>query len=388
MIKMRYIRLTILLVITIICCLFAVWWLAGLTAVTAIIYAMFAFNSSVALFILKRKALSTSLAFLAVVLLAVCVKLFFVKLYHIPSDSMQPTLIPGDKIVVNKLSYGPLLPKSPFEIPLVNIAMYFNKKARERAGENWWGNARLKGFSAPQRGDVMVFIAPIKSRENFVKRCAALPGDTLQVEGGIVKVNGNAILNNKLQLNSIVYSRTDDLLVSDNYLVKQQGKSNGEQSTYHGIVTSAEKERWLGAGLADSVLINAIEPDTLKKCFPRSPLFNWSIDYFGPLVIPQAGMTIELNDSTFALYRKAINQLDGANISKNENGFLINGQAADSYTFNNNFYFMLGDNRHYSGDSRMWGFVPEYSIIGKANLVLWSFYGKSFNNGRVFKPVK
>lgn len=385
---MRYIVLVLLLIVTLLCCVFSVWWLTVISILVLLIWAMFAFKSPAAQYISKKKILSNTLTILAVVVLAVFIKLFFVEVYHIPSDSMQPTLIPGDKIMVSKLNYGPLLPNSPFEIPLVNIAVYFNKKARERAGENWWGNARLKGFSAPQRGDVMVFIAPIKSRENFVKRCAALPGDTLQIEGGIVKVNGNAILNNKLQLNSIVYSGSDELLVSDNYLAKQQDKSNGEQSTYLGIVTSAEKEGWLGAGLADSVLINTIEPDTLKKCFPRSPLFNWSIDYFGPLVVPQAGMTIELNDSTFALYRKAINQLDGANISKNENGFLINGQATDSYTFNNNFYFMLGDNRHYSGDSRMWGFVPEYSIIGKAKVVLWSFYGKSFNSPRFFVVIK
>ena len=158
----KYLLIAFLLIATLLCCIYTVWWLAGISAMALLIGAIFAFKRPAAQYISKKKILSNTLTILAVVLLAVFVKLFFVEVYHIPSDSMQPTLIPGDKIVVSKLNYGPLLPNSPFDIPLVNIAMFFNKKARERAGENWWGNARLKGFSAPQRGDVMVFIAPIK----------------------------------------------------------------------------------------------------------------------------------------------------------------------------------------------------------------------------------
>ena len=126
--------------------------------------------------------------------------------------------------------------------------------------------------------------------------------------------------------------------------------------------------------------------------FPKNNLFKWSIDNFGPLVVPAKGMKILLNEKNYILYNKVINVFEKSDITARDGIFFINGVSAASFTFSNNYYFMLGDNRHDSNDSRYWGFVPDANIIGKPVIVLFSFdpdeYGlKKFRWSRFLKKI-
>lgn len=137
----------------------------------------------------------------------------------------------------------------------------------------------------------------------------------------------------------------------------------------------------------DSVIIEINRPDTAYKTFPKDNRFPWSIDNFGPLVIPAKGMKFRLNEKNLILYRGIINRYEMASLTTKDSVCFVSGIKADSYTFKNNYYFMLGDNRHNSNDSRYWGFVPEQFIIGKAVLILFSKGEDGFRWKRLFKII-
>jgi len=124
-----------------------------------------------------------------VIILAVCLRIFVFEIYTIPSGSMVNTLFPGDKVVVCKLNYGAKLPRSPFEIPWLNVLFYLNKKARAKTDTTWWKYRRLPGFSEIHRDDIFVFQFPGNINEAFIKRCIALPGDTLRISSYDVYIN-------------------------------------------------------------------------------------------------------------------------------------------------------------------------------------------------------
>ena len=134
------------------------------------------------------------------------IRFFLIEVYQIPSDSMKDTLISGDKILVEKLTYGPRTPVSPFEVPWVNLFFYLNKNARTKIDSVWWGPGRLKGTGALRNGDVIVFRRPEKKEVYFIKRCIGLPGDTISITSGKVFINhhpiefGNGLIRNTYRL--------------------------------------------------------------------------------------------------------------------------------------------------------------------------------------------
>ncbi|MEN6453718.1 MAG: signal peptidase I, partial [Prolixibacteraceae bacterium] len=143
----------------------------------------------------KHKWLKTTGIFVGVFILAIVFRVFFIEIFSIPSGSMEDTLIPGDKVLVNKLAYGPKLPASPYEIPWINLIWYLQARADVYPDSVYWKYRRLSGFGSIKRNDVMVFIHPIWGGRNnfFIKRCVALPGDTLVIENGNIKVNGQLL---------------------------------------------------------------------------------------------------------------------------------------------------------------------------------------------------
>ncbi len=139
-----------------------------------------------------RKWVKTIFTFTGIFVIAILFRVFVIEIYSIPSGSMEDTLHPGDKVLVNKLVYGPKLPSSPYDIPWVNLIWYLQANASANIDSVYWQHRRLKGFSTIKRADVMVFSHPLWGGRNnfFIKRCVALPGDTLAIESGRVKING------------------------------------------------------------------------------------------------------------------------------------------------------------------------------------------------------
>ncbi len=345
----------------------------------------------------KLKWLKTLGTFVLIFFIAIFIRVFFIEIFSIPSGSMEDTLITGDKILVNKLTYGPELPRSPFEIPWINLFFYMNKEARADMDSLWWDSKRLSGYSRIKRGDVMVFRHPTWGRRDnyFVKRCVGLPGDLLQIKDADLKINGeNCKEQGYVKKRYGVWENNEELLfhIADSLEINIYGYGlhRGENKlTNELILNLRQKEILEEQTFIDSIISINIIKDSTTWLYPRENQFRWTIDNYGPILIPFKGMEIILDDFNYALYKRTINQLEGHKLTKSEGRFYLDGieMKMYTYTFKNNYYFMMGDNRNNSNDSRYWGLVPEEKIVGKASFVLFSNDWRGFKFNRLFSKI-
>jgi len=338
-------------------------------------------------------------AFLFALVVATIIRGVVFSAYAIPSGSMEGTELTGDYLFVSKFSYGARMPITLLSIPFTEPEIHGIK--------TYWSIIqlpyfRLPGFSEVKKRDIVVFNkpadadmgVPVDQRTTLIKRCQATPGDVLTIVNAQVFINGKAAPNApKAQTSYTVVTDGNDInpqaLQDLNIEVQQQLSTN----TYEMIIPTDSLSAFKSFSNIKSVTPYIAAFGTYDaEIFPHNPYFKWNLDNFGPITMPKKGWTIPLNDSTLALYRRAIETYEGNKVDTSGKEVLINGKKATAYTFKMNYYWMMGDNRHNSLDSRFWGYVPEDHIIGKAMITWFStdstkdiFHKIRWD--RVFKPI-
>ncbi len=342
---------------------------------------------------------------------ATLIRTFFFEAYTIPTGSMEGTMLVNDYLFVSKLSYGPRIPMTPLAVPLVHNTMPFTgTKSYTEAVQ--WKYHRIPGFGHVERNDVVVFnypcgdtvmaevpeqdyyqacraagrgrildkytiiTRPIDKKENYIKRCIGLPGDVLEIKNARVYINGAPnILYPHSKLNYLVRTNGSMPAVDDN--LEMTLMINNGQYIYNLANDQVDVIKKAPNVVSVDLFLNTPEgaspSDPAEWVFPLDTAnYKWNRDNFGPLTIPKEGATVDLTSHNISIYRRIIRNYEGNTLDEKDGKFLINGKETTSYTFKMDYYWMMGDNRHNSLDSRYWGFVPVDHVVGKAWFVWFS----------------
>lgn len=335
------------------------------------------------------------------VVAASIIRALFMEAYTIPTPSMEKSLLVGDFLFVSKFHYGPRMPQTPLAVPLAHNTLSGNTKSYL----DWikLPYYRLPGFSLVKRFDAVVFNwpddtvtgRPVDKKENYIKRCIGLPGDTISLVDGQVFIDGKAIETPENAMSS--YSITTRYPL-DKKTLKNIGLNYNLMQTPDGVLrnddhddvrlTSAEGTNFWATltklqnkqlkAMPEVISVdstpNPAGTGTHPSLFPH--LFDWNVDNYGPLWIPKEGGTITLDSINARIYGVCIKKYEGHTDYKVEGSkAYLGGKELKTYTFGINYYFMMGDNRHNSMDSRFWGFVPEDHVVGKA-VFIWMSWDK------------
>jgi signal peptidase I len=364
-------------------------------------------------------------AIIFAVVAATIIRVFFIEAYTIPTASMERSLLVGDFLFVSKVNYGARIPMTPIAFPFAHHTMPITGTKAYWDGVQWKFR-RLPGLSDIKRNDVVVFnypqgdtvaleqqdadyyqmvraegwqainsrytivSRPVDKRENYIKRCIGIAGDTISMSNGLVSVNGKREkLKMTGQISYEVTFKTPDVnpaIFEDlGFNISDDIRSTMTPNVYTFNGTEAMMNDVKKLDFVQSVKeFTAVPGEREGDIFPYDKNRNWNVDNFGPIIIPKKGWTVKLDSATMPLYERSIRIYEGNKLEKLGNGWLINGKPADSYTFKMDYYWMMGDNRHRSADSRYWGFVPEDHIVGKA-LFIWMSYD---TNGSFFSKIR
>ena len=279
---------------------------------------------------------------------------------------MEPALLPGDGILVSKIHYG----------PRIDLNSFFSSN-NEKIG------LRLPGVSEVKRGDIIVFNSPLDYSTNIVKRCVALPGDTLEIKNSRLFINNLPVRNiSTLFSFKVISSDTAsiDKFLSVFKISVDSSRFSQKKNIYYLSMSNLNAEKLSQIKGIDTILKITAPIIENGELFLKSPQINWTKENYGPLVIPKKGTQIILNNESLPMYA-AILKFEQKSIRFKQNAVYLNNKVITSYTLRNNYYFVMGDNRDHSYDSRWIGFIPYNLIIGKAVYIL-------FSEGRLFKKIE
>jgi signal peptidase I len=395
-------------------------------------------------------------ALIFAVIAVTLINIFLFQNYRIPTPSMEKSLLVGDHLFVSKLAYGPRMPNTPLAFPFTQNTMPMTK-GQSWSNLVLWKYKRLVGCGRVKNNDPIVFnfpagdtvvleetttsyyeivrrsardlrardiysgspakpegyymkiardeiksrytiiYRPVDRRDNYVKRCIGIPGDSLTIKEGVVSVNGKVVPENSTQQTTYVVQtngttinpkafermniyKSDQAMISGSAYLLPLTKSNAETIGRFSNVTEVAS-------------VVARKGEFAPHIFPYSAVYGWNEDNYGPIWIPAKGATVKLDTSNLCLYERIIDVYEANDLRVEGDKIYINNKPADSYTFKMDYYWMMGDNRHNSADSRYWGFVPEDHIVGKPKFIWLSLDKeakglKSIRFNRMFMKVR
>ncbi|MFA5820165.1 MAG: signal peptidase I [Bacteroidales bacterium] len=370
-------------------------------------------------------------ALIFAVIAVTLINIFLFQNYRIPTPSMEKSLLVGDHLFVSKLAYGPRLPNTPIAFPFTQHTMPLTK-GKSWSNLVIWPYKRLAGGGEVKNNDPIVFnfpagdtvvveeqatsyyeivrrnarnlkmrdsynggaakpdnyylqmarkevrekytviFRPVDRRDNYVKRCIGIPGDTIMIRSGVLYVNGKIVSDNNTQQTTYVVgtngttinpkaferlniSRSDQTMSGSAYMMPLT-KANAEAISRFSNVTEVSP-------------ILEREGVYAPNIFPYSPVYGWNEDNYGPIWMPVKGMTVKLDTSNLCLYERIIDVYEENDLRVEGSTIFINNVPSDRYTFKMGYYWMMGDNRHNSADSRYWGFVPEDHVVGTPKFI-------------------
>lgn len=358
---------------------------------------------------------------------ATIVHTYFIQPFTIPTSSLEKTLLVGDFLFVSKMNYGARIPMTTVAapmvhdtIPLINVKSYlFNDNVNEKETSLLrflqFPYLRLPGFEKIERNDIVVFnqpadtlldmndfnpersyYKPIDKKTNLVKRAVGIPGDSLEIIGGYVYINGKRTVlpdRAKPQYNFLI--NTGGQPLNQSLLIERYGAREGlrypdgrfamtETGEYLLTLTDDEAELIRNNPKVKEVTKLLKDSGKGEDVFPHVPNLEWNMDNFGPIYIPKRGSTVSLTKKTLPFYKRIIQEYERNNLHITEKGIFINGKQTSEYTFKQDYYWMMGDNRQNSLDARKWGFVPFDHVVGKPVFIWLSINkdGKGLNKVR------
>jgi signal peptidase I len=372
-------------------------------------------------------------AIIFAVIAASIIRIFLIEAYTIPTSSMEKTLLVGDYLFVSKVSFGPKVPNTPLSFPFVHHTLPLTENTKSYLEWIRLPYYRFPGLSKVHSMDVVVFnypdgdtlsvkfqsnvsyyqlvrkfgreavwntpdyfgkiiARPVDKRENFIKRCIGIGGDTIRIVDRVVYINGKPEKNpGEVQFRYLVTTdgspinarNLDKLNITETASTEMAGK-------FEMFLTSDAAQKITGFSNVKSVSPviqprGAWDPDI----FPFDSNYRWNVDNYGPIVVPKKGVTVRIDATNIMLYRRIIKVFEGNELDERNGKIFINGKESVSYTFRMNYFWMMGDNRHNSADSRYWGFVPEDHVVGKAVFVWFSMDpNKTLFDGKIrFKQL-